>query len=315
MSIPKIASYSLPEFLSESTQGDTTWPAARLPWRIDPARAVLLVHDMQEYFLDFYARDQAPMPHMLANCQSLLALCRAQGIPIVYSAQSAQQTLAERGLLQEWWGPGLTAQPARAAICAELAPHSNDKILPKWRYSAFVNNDLETWMGARDQLIICGVYAHIGCLQSAADAFMRDKQVFFIADAMADFSREEHLWAMRYVAGRCGIVSSVHSLLQQFPLTGNDQQAVRVPESLLALRAQLAAMLEMPVSDLRADDNLLDLGLDSVRIMSLLQSWQQAGAQLSFLDLARSPVLGDWWLALQNARPAAQSGKQQLAEA
>lgn len=51
----------------------------------------------------------------------------------------------------------------------------------------------------RNQLIITGVYAHIGCMTTATDAFMRDIKPFMVADALTDFSRDEHLMSLKYV--------------------------------------------------------------------------------------------------------------------
>lgn len=98
MAIPKIPSYPMPAQL----------PANRVTWQFEPHRAALLVHDMQDYFLDFYDRGAAPVPALLANARRLIDFARTAGMPIYYTAQSAMQTPAQRALLTDMWGPGLT---------------------------------------------------------------------------------------------------------------------------------------------------------------------------------------------------------------
>ncbi|XZG69923.1 isochorismatase family protein [Chitinibacteraceae bacterium HSL-7] len=285
MAIPRIAPY----------QPDTDYPINKVNWQIAPQRAVLLVHDLQEYFLDFYDRSAEPIRSMLANAQALVAAARAAGVPIVYTAQPAVQSDDDRALLNDMWGPGLTAQPDRAAIAAEVAPQPGDTILTKWRYSAFARSELESLMSdwQRDQLIIVGVYAHIGCQVTAVEAFMRDIQPFMVADAVADFSVAEHASALRYVAGRCGVVSSTAAALAQF-------RGSALPASREALKTRLAALLAVAETELDDDDNLLDWGLDSIRIMTLVEEWRSAGAsQLSFMQLAETPSITDWWQRLE----------------
>jgi isochorismate hydrolase len=183
MSIPRIASYPMP----------VQWPDSRVQWPLQPHRAALLVHDMQSYFLDFYDVAQAPVPTLLAHVRQLVDQAHALGIPVFYSAQPHQQSAQQRGLLQSMWGPGLTSHPPEAAhIHPAVAPADGDVVLTKWRYSAFQRSDLAERLDAleRDQLLVCGVYAHIGCLMSAAEAFMKDIQPFFVADALADWRVE-----------------------------------------------------------------------------------------------------------------------------
>ena len=101
------------------------------------------------------------------------------------------------------------------AILDELAPEPGDEVLTKWRYSAFQRSNLAELLAdaGRDQLLITGIYAHIGCMVTAVEAFMRDVQPFLVADATADFSRAHHEQAITWTAQRCGVVTSTDRVL------------------------------------------------------------------------------------------------------
>ncbi|WKB55527.1 isochorismatase family protein [Eleftheria terrae] len=289
MSIPTIVSYPLPEAAS--------LPKNRVDWRPDPARAVLLIHDLQEYFLDFYDVQQAPVPAMLANARRLRDAADAAGVPVVYTAQPFEQSDKDRGLLLSFWGPGLTARPQRHPIVAPLAPREQDTVLVKWRYSAFARTDLLQRMRAqgRDQLLICGVYAHIGCMISAADAFMNDIQSFMVADAVADFSAERHAMALDYVAQRCGVVCTVDDAVQALAPGGAEAELVE------ALRRQVAEVLGVPPEEVDTTASLLHQGLDSIRLMTLVERLRAGGHGVGFVELAEAPTLAQWARLLQPA--------------
>lgn len=205
--LPNIPAYPLP--------AEADIPESRAPWRPDPARAALLIHDMQHYFLSRFVADASPLAPAIANMACLTAQARSLGIPVFYTAQNGNQDRRDRGLQADLWGPGMSASPEHQAIIPELAPRPEDFVLVKHRYSAFQRSNLETLMRVRgrDQLIVCGVYAHIGCMTTAAEAFQRDIEPFFVADALADFNRADHELALKWVAGRCGVVVSTRALM------------------------------------------------------------------------------------------------------
>ncbi|MFP1744941.1 isochorismatase family protein [Lonsdalea quercina] len=280
MSIPKLNAYPLPT--AEQL------PANKVRWTLKPQRAALLIHDMQQYFLNFWGEDSPLTARVVQNIARLKQICRQQGIPVFYTAQPQQQSDSDRALLNDMWGPGINQHPEQQKIIPALTPETGDTVLVKWRYSAFVRSDLEQQMkkAGRNQLIICGVYAHIGCLTTANDAFMRDIQPFMAADALADFSQEEHMMALRYAAGRCGRVATVNQLLAEIaPAPGYSREQ---------LRAELLPLLDEGSEDLEDDENLLDYGLDSVRIMSLVARWRQAGHDLDFVALVKNPTIAHW---------------------
>jgi isochorismate hydrolase len=204
------------------TQGEL--PPNTADWAVDPGRAVLLIHDMQRFFLRSFPAGQAPGDDLVRNAALLRDRCAALGIPVAYTAQPGGMTPEERGLLKDFWGPGMTPAPEDREVVPELAPAADDWLLTKWRYSAFFRTDLLDRMRRhrRDQLVVCGVYAHVGVLMTAVEAFTHDIRTFLVADAVADFSEEYHRMALEYAAGRCAQVTTVKSLLSGLGAAGPD---------------------------------------------------------------------------------------------
>lgn len=206
--IPLIESYPLP------TEGELPENTAR--WSAEPRRAILLIHDMQRYFVRRLPGGDTRHA-LVERIAELRKRCAALGMPVAYTAQPGGMTDEQRGLLKDFWGPGMRVDPADRQIVEPLAPSPGDWVLQKWRYSAFVRSDLLERMRhlGRNQIILCGVYAHIGVLATAIDAFSHDVQAFLAADAVADFSLDHHRMAVEYAAARCAVVATTKVILSQ----------------------------------------------------------------------------------------------------
>lgn len=287
MTIAKISDYPMPD--------QSRYPKNKTNWQLDPDRAVLLIHDMQRYFLNFYDTDSRLIATMTQNLEQLRQWADQHGVPVVYTAQPYEQPAEDRALLNAMWGAGLPAStPDQQAIISPLTPKDGDVVLTKWRYSAFQRSDLQKRMQnwQRDQLIIGGVYAHIGCMVTAIDAFMNDIQAFFVADALADFSEQEHLEALKYVSSRCGqvthtqaiVASTMHELTEQW------------------LYEKVQKLVEE--EELDPAENLILYGLDSLRIMQFSAELKQYGLEIYFEELGQEPSIEHWWNLIQSKQAA-----------
>ncbi|NTX58096.1 isochorismatase family protein [Myxococcus sp. CA039A] len=290
MALPAITPYPMP--------GAADLPKNKVAWTPDPKRAVMLIHDMQRYFVEAFTPGQSPVTELVPNIQRLRAHCLSLGIPVVYSAQPGGQTPEQRGLLLDFWGGGINGGPLQKQIIDALTPGEGDVQLTKWTYSAFRRTDLLEMMRARgkDQLIICGIYAHIGCLQTASDGFMSNIQPFLVADALGDFSLAHHQLALSYASQLCAVTTTTQQVI--------DSLGLPAVKSALGLshhqvRADVAELLQQSVMEVNEDANLLEQGLDSIRLMSLVERWRSAGAEVTFVELAERPTLTEWYVLLR----------------
>lgn len=286
MSLPTIANYSI--------TSEHLLPQNRLPWQLEATRAALLIHDLQDYFLDPFDRTGSPCQPMLTNIARLVSFCERLKIPLYFSAQPGEQSREERGLLWDLWGPGIMRRPERQGIADGLYPRPSATLIEKKRYSAFFQTELQAALAAarRDQLLIAGVYAHIGCLATAVDAFMQGVQPFAVADAMADFCLEDHRVALHQVARTSGVVLGTTQALRSLALSAAEQALKR-------------AWPEMP-SNLGPDEDLYDAGLDSIRVLSAVELLFHPD-DVSFEELEAARTRAAWaellCMAAERAQP------------
>jgi aryl carrier-like protein len=70
-----------------------------------------------------------------------------------------------------------------------------------------------------------------------------------------------------------------------------------------SIRMDVAELLHVSPDSVSDTENLFDSGLDSIRIMTLLERWRAAGVEVSFVELAERPTLGEWCALLASRLP------------
>jgi bifunctional isochorismate lyase / aryl carrier protein len=145
--------------------------------------------------------------------------------------------------------------------------------------------------------VITGVYAHIGVAATALEAFQREVYPFVVADAIADFSAEQHALALQQIASCCGVLLMSDTVVASFATA-----AVAVPAARESgeahweelLRDELTTHLGADVANqafTTPERDLFELGLDSLRAFEVLDLLAEDGLDVDFGEFTRRPTV------------------------
>lgn len=182
-------------------------------WILDPGRAALLVLNLQRRFLRELDHEGAPVAELLANAGRLVDAARVAGVPVIHSVPAG-----ERGPAPTGRPSGPPADRDGEAFAEQVMPHIGDTVLTARKYSAFARTRLDSRLreSRRDQVVVVGLFARVGVLMTAADAWVADLEPFVVADAIADVSAGSHEFALEWVADTCGAVTSTDRVVAAF---------------------------------------------------------------------------------------------------
>jgi isochorismate hydrolase len=164
---------------------------SRLSWFV-PVQSVLLVLDMQDYFLNPVSHAYIPSASAIVpGLQALVGAFARRGRPVIFTRHL--NTSQDAGRMAGWWRELLSEANPLSAITKELDLEHGVTVV-KTQYDAFYNTPLEDVLHSRQttQVVVCGVMTHLCCETTARAAFVRGFDVFFTVDGTATYTEAHH---------------------------------------------------------------------------------------------------------------------------
>ena len=130
---------------------------------------------------------------------ALKARVREIGVPVIYANDNFGRWRSDFSqVVEHCLGEGVTGQP----IVELLAPDREDYFVLKPKHSAFYATTLETLLEylKTKGLVVTGFAGDACVLMTAADAYLRDVEIYVPADCTASASPTENRKALQYMA-------------------------------------------------------------------------------------------------------------------
>jgi nicotinamidase-related amidase len=203
---------------------------------VSPRATALLVIDLQVAFVDEgqpyssqHARD------ILPNVNGLIAAGRDAGVTIIFTRASTTDTPPYAR--PTWFDEAVAYGPLAALLrlgrgerelSKSLDVRPSDLVIDKYRSSAMLpqSSNIPEFLQQRgiDTLIIVGALTNYCCENTARDACQMDYKVFFVTDATAALTDEEHNASLGSVGGHADLRSTKEmiDLLARFAVGSSD---------------------------------------------------------------------------------------------
>ena len=187
--------------------------------RLDAARTCLLLFDFLEGHVNRDAAARARFAPVVANARRLLESARAAGAMVAFahadhradrgtSARTLRDTDNRLNPLDpadaRSHEPLLTGGTGETKIVAELAPRSDEYLVPKHRWSAFHGTYLDLALRTRraDTIVLAGGSTDVGVAATAFAARDLDYHLVIASDACTSPEQDNHEQLMKRVFPR-----------------------------------------------------------------------------------------------------------------
>ncbi len=166
----------------------------------DKDNAVLLVTDMQNYFIEPESHAYIPsVKAIIPNIKLLINTSIKFNIPIIFTQHINNKQNA--GMMNSWWNDIITESNPLSKINEEIYI-KNSLLIKKSQYDSFHKTELEKTLIElnKTQIIICGVMTNLCCETTVRAAFVRGFKTFLPIDATATYNYDFHLSTIRNLA-------------------------------------------------------------------------------------------------------------------
>ncbi|MDQ0348349.1 cysteine hydrolase family protein [Ancylobacter vacuolatus] len=196
------------------------------PLAFQPARAALVIIDMQRDFLEpggfgeTLGNDVSRLQAAVAPCQAVLAAARAAGLMVIHTREGhrpdmmdAPPAKVERGAPTARIGCAgpmgrilIRGEPGHDIIAA-LAPAPGEPVLDKPGKGAFYQTDLELMLKNRgiDTLLVAGVTTEVCVHTTIREGNDRGYRCVALADCCASYIPEFHRVGLEMIKAQGGI--------------------------------------------------------------------------------------------------------------
>ncbi|HEY2990763.1 MAG TPA: isochorismatase family cysteine hydrolase [Candidatus Binatia bacterium] len=101
-----------------------------------------------------------------------------------------------------------------------IAPRSDERIVIKHRYSAFINTDMNTVLKAKgiESVLVTGIATNVCVETTARDAYMFDYYVTMVSDCSAAYEPKLHESTLENMRRHFGLVANSDEIIQTWQL-------------------------------------------------------------------------------------------------
>jgi nicotinamidase-related amidase len=183
--------------------------------KADAKNTVLVVVDMQEKLVPAMKEK----PALVDACETLIKGCRILNVPVLYTQQYSKGLGRTIPIIVDAGTTVVDSSADNITAAVENPIESQHPVsfsfIEKTSFSVMGEPEFEKRLEAlgKQDVILCGIEAHVCVLQSALDLLNTDRNVFLASDAISSRHGKDYQSAMSRAAASGGVVTTVEAIL------------------------------------------------------------------------------------------------------